>query len=107
MSKRRNPRQNAAPKREKVRDIFVARPFEGLTDETEWIALRELVPAASAPLTLKPEVVEEYGDRPVTLSTVLPLAWPAMPRCTRGISVPNTVSHFLSASRAASSSAWR
>jgi hypothetical protein len=79
VSKRRNPRQNA-PKREKVRDIFVARPFEGLADETEWIALRELVPAASAPLTLKPEVVEEYGDRPVTLSTVLPMAWPAMTR---------------------------
>jgi hypothetical protein len=79
VSKRRNPRQNA-PKREKVRDIFVARPFEGLIDETEWIALRELVPAASAPLTLKPEIVEEYGDRPVTLSTVLPMAWPAMTR---------------------------
>ncbi|MFI7596512.1 DUF5926 family protein [Actinoplanes sp. NPDC049681] len=83
MSKRRkNPRAaaDAAPKRQKVRDIFVARPFEGLADETEWIALRELVPAASAPLTLKPEIVEEYGDRPVTLSTVLPMAWPAMTR---------------------------
>ncbi|WP_306204863.1 DUF5926 family protein [Actinoplanes sp. RD1] len=82
MSKRRNnPRAaSAAPKREKVRDIFVARPFEGLADETEWIALRELVPAASAPLTLKPEIIEEYGDRPVTLSTVLPMAWPAMTR---------------------------
>jgi hypothetical protein len=79
VSKRRNPRQNA-PKREKVRDIFVARPFEGLIDETEWIALRELVPAASAPLALKPEIVQEYGDRPVTLSTVLPMAWPAMTR---------------------------
>jgi hypothetical protein len=63
-----------------VRDIFVARPFEGLADETEWIALRELVPAASAPLRLKPEIVAEYGDRPVTLSTVLPMAWPAMTR---------------------------
>ena len=79
MSKRRNQRQSA-PKREKVRDIFVARPFEGLTDEPEWIALRELVPAASAPLTLRPEIIEEYGDRPVTLSTVLPMAWPAMTR---------------------------
>jgi len=79
MSKRRN-RPQAAPKREKVRDIFVARPFEGLADETEWIALRELVPAASAPLRLKPEIVAEYGDRPVTLSTVLPMAWPAMTR---------------------------
>jgi hypothetical protein len=76
MSKRRN----AAPKREKVRDIFVARPFEGLADEPEWIALRELVPAASAPLALKPEITEEYGDRPITLSTVLPMAWPAMTR---------------------------
>ncbi|WP_067509596.1 DUF5926 family protein [Actinoplanes sp. TFC3] len=82
MSKRRkNPRAaDAAPKREKIKDIFVARPFEGLADETEWIALRELVPAASAPLTLKPEVIEEYGDRQVTLSTVLPMAWPAMTR---------------------------
>ena len=78
MSKRRKPRETA-PKT-KVRDIFVARPFEGLTDEPEWVALRELVPAASAPLALKPEVIEEYGDRPVTLSTVLPMAWPAMAR---------------------------
>jgi Family of unknown function (DUF5926) len=82
VSKRRNPRAaaNAAPKRQKVRDIFVARPFEGLADEPEWIALRELVPAASAPLTLKPEIISEYGDHPVTLSTVLPMAWPAMTR---------------------------
>ena len=79
MSKRRNQRQTA-PKREKVRDIFVARPFEGIADEPEWVALRELVPAASAPLTLQPEIIEEYGDRPVTLSTVLPMAWPAMTR---------------------------
>ncbi|BCY15563.1 DUF5926 family protein [Actinoplanes sp. L3-i22] len=77
MSKRR--KSQSEPKT-KVRDIFVARPFEGLTDEPEWVALRELVPAASAPLTLKPEIVEEYGDRPVTLSTVLPMAWPAMSR---------------------------
>ncbi|BBH65365.1 preprotein translocase SecA [Actinoplanes sp. OR16] len=78
MSKRRKSRETA-PKT-KLRDIFVARPFEGLADETEWVALRELVPAASAPLTLKPSVIEEYGDRPVTLSTVLPMAWPAMTR---------------------------
>ncbi|MEU4557388.1 DUF5926 family protein [Actinoplanes sp. NPDC023936] len=78
MSKRRKSRETT-PKT-KLRDIFVARPFEGLVDEPEWVALRELVPAASAPLTLKPEVIEEYGDRPVTLSTVLPMAWPAMTR---------------------------
>jgi hypothetical protein len=79
MSKRRKSPQTA-PKRPKVRDIFVARPFEGLADEPEWIALRELVPAASAPLRLKTEITDEYGDRPVTLSTVLPMAWPAMTR---------------------------
>ena len=66
------------PKRDKVRDIFVGRPFEGLVDEPEWIALRELVPAASAPLRLSAEYVEEYGDVGVVLSTVLPLAAPAI-----------------------------
>jgi hypothetical protein len=67
-----------APKRQKVPDIFVPRPFAGLTGEAEWIALRELVPAATAPLKLKPDLVEQYGDREVTLATVLPMAWPAM-----------------------------
>lgn len=79
MSKRRKSPQTT-PKRAKVRDIYVARPFEGLADEPEWIALRELVPAASAPLKIKEEFTAEYGDRPVTLSTVLPMAWPAMTR---------------------------
>ncbi|MGN9803370.1 DUF5926 family protein [Micromonospora sp. L32] len=80
MSKRRKNQRavEATPRREKVRDIFVPRPFEGLVDEPEWIALRELVPAASAPLRLTPELVEEYGERPVTLATVLPMAAPAM-----------------------------
>ncbi|SCF42978.1 DUF5926 family protein [Micromonospora mirobrigensis] len=80
MSKRRKSQRavEATPKREKVRDIFVPRPFEGLADEPEWIALRELVPAASAPLRLAPQLVEEYGDRPVVLATVLPMAAPAM-----------------------------
>ncbi|GFJ90673.1 hypothetical protein Prum_043150 [Phytohabitans rumicis] len=57
MSKRRKHTRSAtdaAPKRQKLRDIFVPRPFEGLADEPEWIALRELVPAASAPLHLTP-----------------------------------------------------
>jgi hypothetical protein len=77
--RRKNSRSaEAAPKRQKLRDVFVPRPFEGLADEAEWIALRELVPAASAPLRLTPELVEKYGDRTVTLATVLPMAWPAM-----------------------------
>ena len=59
----------------KARPAFVARPFAGRVDETEWVALREIVPAATAPLRLR-----EPGDREVTLSTVLPMAWPGMVR---------------------------
>jgi hypothetical protein len=58
--------------------VFVPRPFEALVDEVEWIALRELVPAATAPLTLSPAIIKEFGEREITLSTVLPMAWPAM-----------------------------
>jgi hypothetical protein len=55
--------------------VLVARPFEGLAGECDWIALRELVPAATAPLH-----VSEQPDRTVTLATVLPLALPALVR---------------------------
>lgn len=54
---------------------FVARPFAGLPGETDWVALREVVPAATAGLR-----VAGAPDRTVVLSTVLPLAWPAMVR---------------------------
>jgi len=54
---------------------LVTRPFEGRVDETEWVALREIVPAATARLTLRDD-----ADRDVVLSTVLPLAWPALVR---------------------------
>jgi hypothetical protein len=79
VSKRRKPGRAAAnPEPPKVRDVFVARPFEGLPDEPEWIALRELVPAATAKLRLAPDLAQKYGDREVTLATVLPMAWPAL-----------------------------
>jgi Family of unknown function (DUF5926) len=65
-------------KAEKIRDVFVARPFAGLVDEVEWIALRELVPAATAPLRLRPEYAAKYGDRSLTLATILPMAGPAL-----------------------------
>jgi hypothetical protein len=58
----------------------VRRSFEGLANETDWVALREIVPSATAPLTLAPEYADRLGDRTVTLSTVLPLAWPALVR---------------------------
>jgi hypothetical protein len=49
-----------------------------LPDEPDWIALRELVPAATTPLRLGGEYAERYPDRDITLATVLPLAWPAL-----------------------------
>jgi hypothetical protein len=63
-----------------ARVVPVERPFEGLAGETDWIALREFVPAATAPLTLAPDVAAEHPDRPVTLATVLPGAVPALAR---------------------------
>lgn len=53
---------------------FVAHPFAGMPDECDVIALRELVPAATAPLTLKD------SDREVRLCSLLPMAAPAMVR---------------------------
>ena len=54
--------------------VFVARPFEGLPSECDVVALRELVPAATAPLTLTDT------DRRVQLCSLLPMAAPAMVR---------------------------
>ncbi|GAA0470072.1 DUF5926 family protein [Streptomyces olivaceiscleroticus] len=57
---------------------LVQRPFEGLPGECDWVALRELVPAATAELSLKGGLPE--GVPSVTLATVLPMAWPALRR---------------------------
>jgi hypothetical protein len=57
---------------------LVQRPFEGLPGECDWVALRELVPAATAELTLKGGLPQ--GVPSVTLATVLPMAWPALRR---------------------------
>ena len=66
---------------------LVHRPFEGLAGEADWVALRELVPAATVPLTLAAAVADgATGDVPsVTLATVLPLAWPALRRADGSI----------------------
>jgi hypothetical protein len=51
----------------------VSRPFEGLPGEPHWVALRELVPAATAALTTA-------DGRGVTLASVLPGGVPALVR---------------------------
>jgi hypothetical protein len=54
--------------------VYVARPFEGLSSECDIVAMRELVPSATAPLTVN------GTDKPVTLCSLLPMAAPAMVR---------------------------
>lgn len=56
--------------------VFVSRPFEGLPGECDIIALRELVPAATAPLTL----TDASSKRTVLLCSLLAAAAPAMVR---------------------------
>lgn len=53
---------------------YVARPFAGLAGEADVIAMREIVPAATAPLTLSDT------DRPALLCSLLPGAAPALVR---------------------------
>jgi hypothetical protein len=62
--------------KDRGQDVFVARPFEGLPGECDLIAFREIVPAATAALTL----TGEHKDRELTLCTVLPMAMPALVR---------------------------
>jgi hypothetical protein len=52
---------------------LVRRPFEGLPGECDWVALREVVPAATATVRL----AGEHADRAVTVATILPMALPA------------------------------
>jgi hypothetical protein len=65
-------KKNKAPK---VREVFVAQPFEGLAAEPELIAMREFVPAATAKLSLV-----DSPDKTITLGTVLPMAAAAFVR---------------------------
>lgn len=55
---------------------FVLRPFEGLPGETDWVAMREIVPSATATA----RTTAEYGARDVTVVTLLPGAWTALHR---------------------------
>jgi hypothetical protein len=59
---------------------FEARPFRGLPNETDWVAIREILPAATAVVTVRDELVPEGAPHEVTVATVLPLAWPGLHR---------------------------
>lgn len=61
---------------------YAARPFEGLASEPDWVAAHEILPAATAPLTLRADALPDGLEPPasLTLATVLPMAWPALHR---------------------------
>jgi hypothetical protein len=71
--------------------VYVGRPFEGLASECDLVALRELVPAASAPLPLG----GDHADRDVTLVTLLPGAAPAMVRDSGAVWLALQVQHHF------------
>ncbi|MDQ6642189.1 MAG: DUF5926 family protein, partial [Actinomycetota bacterium] len=54
---------------------FVARPFEGMAGECDLVAMREFVPAATAPVSVK-----GHEDRSVVFCSLLPAAMPAIVR---------------------------
>src|SRR5919202_6863877 len=56
-------------------DVIVTRPFAGLAAECDLVALRELLPSATAPLPLAKPL-----DVPVTVASVLPGACAALVR---------------------------
>jgi hypothetical protein len=69
---------------------YVARPFAGLSGECDIVAMREIVPAATAPLTL----VDGVSDgRPVLLCSLLPMAAPALSRADGSVWLGLQVQH--------------
>ena len=58
-------------------DVIVIRPFAGLAAECELVAMREFLPSATAPLTLR---ADDAAAGPVTITTVLPGASAALVR---------------------------
>ena len=74
-SKRHSVRQSgAAPA------PLASRPFEGLAGETEWVALREIVPAATGVVRFADGKAPADAPVEATMATVLPMAWPALHR---------------------------
>jgi hypothetical protein len=83
--RRQEQRRTGRPRPAATAPTYVARPFAGLPGEADWVALREVVPAATAVVHLAENYrVPADGERPaideVTVATLLPLAWPALRR---------------------------
>ena len=78
-SRRQRADRASRPERPKPAP-FEPRPFAGLPNETDWVAMREILPAATAVVTVNPEYVPDGAPGEVTVATVLPLAWPGLHR---------------------------
>ena len=71
---------------------YVARPFAGLGNEPDWVAIREILPAATATVHLDPETATalladlwaSVGDRPLLVITHDPAV---VARCDRTIAL--------------------
>ena len=76
MGKASRRKRQAEGSKAPSRAPFVNRPFEGLANETDWVAMREIIPAATAKVTM------QFDGTPqeVTLVSVLPGATPAIHR---------------------------
>ena len=62
---------------------LVRRPFEGLPNEQDLVAMRQLIPAA----TMAARTTAEYGSLDVEIATILPMAWPAVRRTDGSVTV--------------------
>ncbi|NYF98185.1 DUF5926 family protein [Janibacter cremeus] len=80
MGKASRRKKDAAGKTKVAPAPYTARPFAGLPGEADWVAAHEILPAATATLTLRADAVPEGSPQTVTLATVLPMAWPALRR---------------------------
>ena len=70
--------QDRSPATPKVRDVFVARALRRTAGRAGLGRAAGACAGRYGHAHLVPELAEKYGDREVTLATVLPMAWPAL-----------------------------
>ena len=108
-SKRRETRHTPAAVRA-ASAPFVRRPFEGLASETEWVAMREILPAATATVQLAdgagPTDSPAGMPRTATFATVLPMAWPGLHRQGGGVLVATQAGATCGDASRDSAAAW-
>lgn len=84
----RRPRARRPQRRAVAASVpFVARPFEGLPNETDWVALREILPAATAVVRYAPGKTPAGAPDTVTMASMLPMAWLGLHRAEGAVMV--------------------